>query len=129
PILGVVGPVVLEDLERLPAEEQVGGGEDLGHELLPRRVVTTGEGRRPAAVTEPVGRVLVRRSRRLDDAVQADELLHDDLSHGLTILGFVVTTSRLLSGSSGRPQVVRWWAGWERCATGGNPAQQVGRLS
>src|SRR5262249_53925893 len=48
-------------------------------EALPDVVVPMGP--RPAAVGEPAVAVLVRPSRRLDDAVQRDEFRDDQLSH------------------------------------------------
>src|SRR5690606_40653004 len=71
----------LEDLERLAAQQQVGGAEHALHDLA-RLGPPARERRRPAAVGEVAARVLVRPARRLDDAVQADELLYGDLAHG-----------------------------------------------
>ena len=75
----LVRPVAREDLVGAPAEQVgVGFGDALGRRLHLHLVEI---GLVPAAVLEPAAAVLVRRARRLHDAVEAQELGRRDAAH------------------------------------------------
>src|SRR6266511_2987013 len=81
PVVGVgdAGPVRGEDLVRLaPEQEPVRGGDRVFH-CLSEHVVGVRD--RPPAVVEPAAAVLVGHARALHDAIECEELLHDQL-HG-----------------------------------------------
>src|SRR5262249_8408008 len=58
-------------------------------------------GHGPAAAREPAVAVLVLASRGLDDAVERDELVNDELSHGLR------SQRKIVKGTPRRPRA-RW---------------------
>src|SRR5690606_6796671 len=82
----MVGPVALEDLERLAAQQQVSGRQDVRHELARPRVAVAAERSGPTSEGEVLRSILLAPARRLDDPIQGDELLSHDLPHGQTIL-------------------------------------------
>src|SRR5262249_7350294 len=85
--IGDVGPVRREDLVGLAAEQQVErAAKDLAHGAAERRVEVR---RGPAAEREAAGRVLLRATGRLHDAVEAGEGGDDDSAHvGLARIWF-----------------------------------------